>query len=86
MSVFTNKKLTRKINIVLLIVILFNFLVPIQSQAAYLKKFGGDLLKELIKLFVALGDVVNGAFNHFMLRNNKNVWIGDIFGWGCRAN
>ena len=71
MSVFTNKKLTRKINIILLIVILFNFLVPMQSRAEDgLAKFGGDLLKELIKLFVALGDVVNGAFNHFMLRND----------------
>ena len=78
MNIFTNKKITRKINIVLLIVILFNFLVPIKSQAADIAEFGGDLLKELIKLFVSLGDVVNGVMNHFMLRNNENVWIGYI--------
>ena len=77
MNIFTNKQITRKINIVLLIVILFNFLVPIQSQAD-LADFGGDLLKELIKLFVSLGDVVNGVMNHFMLRNDKNVWLSNI--------
>ena len=69
MNIFTNKQITRKINIVLLIVILFNFLVPIQSQAD-IGDFGGDLLKELIRLFDALADVINGVMNHFMLRNN----------------
>ena len=70
MNIFTNKQITRKINIVLLIVILFNFLVPIQSQAD-LADFGGDLLKELIKLFVSLGDVVNGVMNHLCYGTTK---------------
>ncbi len=68
MRLFTNKNATQKITIVLLIVILFNFLVPIRVQAG---DIGGDLLKELVKLFVALGDIVNGIMNKFMLGTTK---------------
>ncbi len=67
MKFFTNKNVIQKLIVALVIVILFNFLVPVRSQA----NFGGDLLKELVKLIVALGDVVTGAFNHFMLGTTK---------------
>ncbi len=66
---FTNKSVIQKIIIALVIVILFNFLVPVRSQAG--DSLGGDLLKELVKLVVSLGDIITGMFNHFMLGTTK---------------
>ena len=65
MKLFTNKKATQKITLILLIVILFNFLIPPPSKAVV--EVGGDLLKELVNLFIGLGDVINGMMNHFFL-------------------
>ena len=65
MKLFTNKKATQKITLILLIVILFNFLIPPPSKAVV--EIGGDLLKELVNLFIGLGDVINGMMNHFFL-------------------
>ena len=49
MKIFTNKKVTQKIIIALIIIIVFNFSVPIQSNAIpFVSTFadiGGDLLK-----------------------------------------
>ena len=76
MKLFTNKKLTQKIIIALVTVIVLNFSVPIQSNASVLSTFadiGGDLLKEVVQLIASVGDVVMGALNHFMLGTSQLI-------------
>ena len=76
MKIFTNKKVTQKIIIALIIIIVFNFSVPIQSNAGLISTFadiGGDLLKELVQLVASVGDVVMGALNHFMLGTSQII-------------
>lgn len=67
MKIFTNKKITQKIIILIITVILFNFAVPIQVNAVNFAEIGGDLLKEFVQLLAAVGDVVMGALNKMML-------------------
>ena len=69
MKLFTNKNFKQKIILALVIVILFNFLMPVCSQAV--TGIGGDLLKELVKLFIGIGDVVNGIMNKVFLGTTK---------------
>lgn len=56
MKILTNKSFMRKIIIILIFVIFFNFAVPIRAQATTWN-IGGDLIKELTQLLAALGDV-----------------------------
>ena len=72
MRIFTNKNVIQKIVIILLIVILFNFLVPVRSEAL-IKEVGGSLLKTLLHMFQGLGDIINGMFNHFMLGTSEII-------------
>ena len=68
MRIFTSKNLVQKIVILLLVVLLFNFLVPVKVFADDDDDVpGGSLLRTLMHLFQGLGDIINGAFNHFML-------------------
>ena len=68
MRIFTSKNVVQKIVILLLVVLLFNFLVPIKVFADDDDDVpGGSLLRTLMHLFQGLGDIINGAFNHFML-------------------
>ncbi len=60
MKFFTSKNVSQKIIIALIILILFNFTVPIQAKAA-------NLFGEIVNLIAKLGDVVMGALNHMML-------------------
>ena len=69
MNLFTNKKMTQKITIVLLIIILFNFLVPIKSNAG-LAEFGGDLLKELKQLVDGFYQEILYKFQIFYIVQN----------------
>ncbi len=71
MKFFTNKKVTQKIIIALVTVIVLNFSVPIQSQASWFTDVAGDLLQELVLLLDAVGDIVMGALNKFMLGTEK---------------
>ncbi len=68
MRIFTSKNVVQKIVILLLVVLLFNFLVPVKVFADDDDDVpGGSLLRTLMHLFQGLGDIINGAFNHFML-------------------
>lgn len=78
MKILTNKSFVQKIIIALVFVILFNFAVPIRSSAFSLGEIGLDLLKELVHLFAALGDVVMGALNKFMLGTTEIGRIGYV--------
>ena len=64
MKNLTKKKFMQKIVIVLLMVICFNFAVPIRAQAAAFD-IGGDLLKELVQLLAAVGDIFTRCFKSF---------------------
>lgn len=70
MKFLTKKSVAQKIILALVIVILFNFTVPIRSQAFDL---GESLLKELVHLMASLGDVVMGLLQHMMLGTDKFV-------------
>ena len=55
MKIFTKKSILQKIILAIVIIILFNFAVPIQSSAANIfEKTGGKILSELLKLVDAL--------------------------------
>ncbi len=69
--IFQNRSVLQKIAIVLLITLMCYFIVPTYSFAAW--DFGGDLLKVLVQLLAALGDVVSGMMNHFMLGTNAMI-------------
>ena len=71
MKFFTNKKVTQKIIIALVTVIVMNFCIPIKAQANWFTDVSGDLLQELVLLLDALGDIVMGALNKFMLGTEK---------------
>ena len=57
------KSVLRKIVVAILIVLLCYCIVPTYTYAS----FGGDILKVFTQLLAALGDVVTGSLNHFML-------------------
>ncbi len=65
MNSFIKKGTTKKIIVTLVIVILFNFTVPLKAEASW--GLGGSLLKEIMQLVAALGDVGMGALNNIML-------------------
>ena len=50
MNFFTKKSTIQKIILALVIVILFNFTIPVQSNASIFGKMGGKLLEEIEKL------------------------------------
>ena len=57
-KILSSKKSIQKIVIMILFVILFNFAMPVKSEAGFLWDIGGDLIKELSHLLASLGDVV----------------------------
>ena len=61
--IFQSKGFLRKIAIVVLVLLLCYCIIPTYTYAG----FGGDILKVFVQLLAALGDVVTGALNHFML-------------------
>ena len=67
MKFLTNKKMIQKIVIVIISVITLNFCVPTRSYCTDWGDVGGKILKEVVQFVVALGDVVVGALNNFML-------------------
>lgn len=69
MKFFTKQKFVRKILITLLVVIMFNFTMPIQSQA----DFGGKLFKPIFQLIAAIADVPIGLLQHAMLNTNNII-------------
>lgn len=61
MNFFTKKSNIQKIILALVIVILFNFTIPVQSNArSIFGKMGGKLLEEIVKLVDSLRRRSNG--------------------------
>lgn len=71
MNIFTKKSFMKKIAILCLFLILFNFSGVNQVQAANDDSdWGGKLLGSTISLFVALADGVYSVVNNFIMGNN----------------
>lgn len=62
MNFFTKKSNIQKIilALVIVIVILFNFTIPVQSNESIFGKMGGKLLEEIVKLVDSLRRRSNG--------------------------
>lgn len=67
--------LTKKILIVILIVLLFNFVVPNYSQADW----GGVLLDPIVDFFAAIGDAILGALQYYMYDSNISLNGQSVF-------
>jgi len=67
MKFLTNKKFTQKIIITIIAIITLNFCAPMRSYCTDWGDVGGKILKEVVQFVVAVGDVVVGALNNFML-------------------
>lgn len=71
MKFLTNKNMTQKIIIAIVIVILFNFAVPMRSQASWvmdkLQDGAADLVKELMHLVTLLGDSIMNMLSFAMV-------------------
>lgn len=67
MKFLTNKNMTQKIIIAIVIVILFNFAVPIRSQAGAIGNAMTDLVVELMHLVTFLGDSVMNMLSFAMV-------------------
>lgn len=67
MKYFTKKKSVQKIILALLIITSISFIVPKHVSAINWEDVPGTLLKELVQIVDAIGDVIMGAFNNFML-------------------
>ena len=67
MKFLTNKNMTQKIIIAIVIVILFNFAVPIRSQAGAIGDAVTDLVVELMHLVTFLGDSVMNMLSFAMV-------------------
>ena len=67
MKFLTNKKMIQKTVIAIISIITLNFCVPTRSYCTNWEDVGGKILKEVVQFVVALGDVVVGGLNNFML-------------------
>lgn len=67
MKYFSRKKLVQKIILALLIMVSMNFIAPKRVSAANWEGVAGSLLKEIVQLIDAVGDVAMGLFNKIML-------------------
>lgn len=67
MKFLNNKKFIQKTIIAIIAIITLNFCVPMRSYCTDWGDVGGKILKEVVQFVVALGDVVIGALNNFML-------------------
>lgn len=66
MKKITKNRVIHKITIILALIVSLNFIAPKYSFAS-VEDIAGGLLKEVVQLFAAIGDVVMGGLNHFML-------------------
>ncbi len=69
MKVFQNKNLFKKLIIVFIVITLFSFCIPKQSQAkdGMVATVGGKLLNPVMSLFVGLGDGLMGILQNVVL-------------------
>ena len=66
MKKIAKNRVIHKITIILALIVSLNFIAPKYSFAS-VEDIAGGLLKEVVQLFAAIGDVVMGGLNHFML-------------------
>lgn len=66
MKKIAKNRVIHKITIILALIVSLNFIAPKYSFAG-VEDIAGGLLKEVVQLFAAIGDVVMGGLNHFML-------------------
>jgi len=72
MKVFTNKRIKNKIIGVLLVIMLFNFIIPTGVRADDSEGgLGGALLQPILDLLVVLGDGVMGLIHHSIYDTNE---------------
>lgn len=68
MNSFIKSGIAKKIIILLIIILLFNFTISTKVYAANLVEWGASsLLKEIMQLVSSIGDVIMGLFNNVML-------------------
>lgn len=61
MKILTKKSTIQKIILALVVVILFNFAIPVQSDAASIfEQMGGKILEQLLKLVDSIRRCSNG--------------------------
>ncbi len=60
MKFLTKKSTIQKIILALVVVILFNFAIPVQSSANVFEDMGGKILEQLLKLVDSLRRCSNG--------------------------
>ena len=67
MNIINNKRIIQKIIIALIVVILFNFAIPVKVHA---EDAVDTIFQPIMQLIARLGDVVVGIFHRFMLGTN----------------
>lgn len=72
MKFFTNKEITKKIIIAILLVMTFNFIIPITSHA----DFGGALFKPISQLLCAVSDLVIKGLQKYFIGVDDIQWGG----------
>ena len=60
MKFFTKKSTIQKIILALVVIILFNFAIPVRSSANVFEDMGGKILEQLLKLVDALRRCCDG--------------------------
>ena len=82
MKMFTDKEITKKVIIAILLVMSFNFISPTVSNA----DFGGALFKPISELLQTIGDlVIKGlqkifvGYGDIRVENPRKIFIR----WGC---
>ena len=73
MKGFMKKSVSQKIISLMIILILFNFTVPINSYGIGVGDIASSIAKEFIDFIAWIGDVAMGALNHFMLGTSQIV-------------
>lgn len=70
MNIINNKRIIQKIIIALIVVILFNFAIPVKVHASAIEDGVDTIFQPIMQLIARLGDVVVGIFHRFMLGTN----------------
>ena len=73
MKGFMKKNVSQKIISLMIVLVLFNFIVPKYSYAGTFSDLTSSLLAEVVYLVAGIGDVVMGALNHMMLGTTEII-------------
>ena len=67
MSIINNKRIIQKIIIALIVVILFNFAIPVKVHASAIEDGVDTIFQPIMQLIARLEGVVVGIFHRFMI-------------------